>query len=64
MPHAWHINHSFTFGEGQFNQVSMSQETQSATPLKLLDPIEDVIQAISQGPVSYTHLTLPTTPYV
>ncbi|MEL0059342.1 MAG: 3,4-dihydroxy-2-butanone-4-phosphate synthase, partial [Verrucomicrobiales bacterium] len=27
----------------------MSQETQSAAPSKLLDPIEDVIQAISQG---------------
>ena len=49
MPHAWHGKDAFAFSEGHFKQVSMSQETQSATPSKLLDPIEDVIQAISQG---------------
>jgi len=49
MPHAWHVIYASSFSEGHFNQVSMSQETQSAAPSKLLDPIEDVIQAISQG---------------
>lgn len=49
MPHAWHVIDASLFSERHFNQVSMSQETQSAAPSKLLDPIEDVIQAISQG---------------
>ena len=26
--------------------------------------LDAIIQGVVQGPVSYTHLTLPTTPYV